>query len=94
MPNLQVLSEVQEAVYLARISKMRTKARLQIILICFCLPLQYLSRLQDFQEFSSSADYEVCVGTAHFRPANSAKDRVQFWAFALAMSAYNVTYLR
>jgi hypothetical protein len=34
------------------------------------------------------------VGTAHCRPANSAKDRVQFWAFALAMSSYNVAYLR
>jgi hypothetical protein len=49
---------------------------------------------QIFMNFSSLAYYEMGVGTANCRPAKSAKDRVQFWAFALAMSEYKVTYLR
>jgi len=77
------------------ISKSRTKARLQNILFCFCLSLQYLSRLQDFQKcFEFSLLRNVYVGTANCRPAKSAKDRVQFWAFALAMSEYNVIHLK
>ena len=34
----------------------------------------------------------MCMDTANCRPDKSTKDGVQFWAFALAMSEYKVTF--